>query len=241
LTTAAHIAVVDDDPDVRSAVADYLMRNGFAVSVADGADAFRAILAERAVDLAILDINMPGDDGLMLARELRGQGTRTGIIMLTANDGEIDRVIGLEIGADDYVAKPWSSRELLARVRAVLRRAAVPAPESSAAPREVAMGKCRLNLSARRLYAADGSEVPLTAGEFDLLSAFAASPRRVLSRDQLLDALGSHDGEAFDRAIDNRITRIRRKIEREPANPSAIRTVRGAGYVFEPEGEGGAR
>lgn len=235
--TAAHVVVVDDDEDVRSTVAEYLRRNGLAVSEADGGTALREIMGQRPIDLAVLDINMPGDDGLTLAREIRASG-EAGIIMLTARSDDVDRIVGLEIGADDYVTKPFNPRELLARVRSVLRRARASAGGEAPATmgREVQMGICRLNLDSRKLYRADGTEQPLTAMEFDLLATFATHPGRVLSRDQLLDLAHNKDIEPFDRSIDIRITRIRRKIEADPAKPQAIKTVRGAGYVYSPGG-----
>jgi two-component system phosphate regulon response regulator OmpR len=230
----AHIVVVDDDEDVRSTVAEYLRRNGLSVSEADGGAALREIMGVRPIDLALLDINMPGDDGLTLAREIRASG-EAGIIMLTAKSDDVDRIIGLEIGADDYVTKPFNPRELLARVRSVLRRANRGGEAPATMGREIQMGKCRLNLDARKLFEADGTEVPLTAMEFDLLKCFAEHPRRVLSRDQLLDLAHSKEMEAFDRSIDTRITRIRRKVEIDPSKPECLKTVRGAGYVFNPD------
>jgi DNA-binding response OmpR family regulator len=235
VTDAAHIVVVDDDQDVRTTVAEDLRRAGFSVSEAEGAGELREIMAMRPIDLAVLDVNMPGVDGLTLAREIRASGN-AGIILLTANSDDLDKVVGLEIGADDYITKPFIPRELLARVRAVLRRATAGAGgEVGTLGREVQMGKCRLNLDTRRLYQADGTEVLLTAMEFDLLRAFAEHPRRVLSRDQLLDLAHSKEMEPFDRSIDTRITRIRRKIEVDPSKPDCIRTVRGAGYVYNPD------
>ena len=235
MSEAAHIVVVDDDSDVRETVAEYLRRNGFAVTEADGGSALREVMAARPIDLALLDINMPGDDGLTLAREIRGSGP-AGIIMLTANSDDLDKIVGLEVGADDYVTKPFNPRELLARVKAVLRRAKQSGDGAIATlGREVQMGRCRLNLDERRLYEADGSEVPLTAMEYDLLRTFAEHPRRVLSRDRLLDLAHSKEMEPFDRSIDTRITRIRRKIEVDPTKPDCLRTVRGAGYVYNPD------
>ena len=236
---SAHVAIVDDDEDIRVMVREYLLRHGFAVSAVAGAAELRELMATRAVDLAILDINMPGEDGLTLARALRQVG-RIGIIMLTANADGIDKVVGLEVGADDYVTKPFQLRELLARVRAVLRRAATPEATAATLGREILVGKCRLSLDSRRLYEADGSEVAITAMEFDLLRAFAENPGRVLSRDRLLDLAHNKTMEPFDRSIDTRITRLRAKIEVDPAHPQAIRTVRGAGYVFVPAGSSGA-
>jgi len=237
VSAPAHIVVVDDDDDVRSTVAEYLLRNGFAVTECDGGEALRCVMSARPIDLAVLDINMPGIDGLTLAREIRASGD-AGIIMLTAKRDDVDRIVGLEIGADDYVTKPFNPRELLARIRSVLRRARAGNGGESPATmgREVQMGVCRLNLDSRKLYRPDGSEQPLTAMEFDLLATFAAHPGRVLSRDQLLDLAHSKEIEPFDRSIDIRITRIRRKIEADPAKPQTIKTVRGAGYVYTPGG-----
>lgn len=234
MSEAAHIVVVDDDADVRETVGEYLRRNGFAVTEADGGDSLREVMASRPIDLALLDINMPGEDGLTLAREIRGSGN-AGIIMLTANGDDLDKIVGLEVGADDYVTKPYNPRELLARVKAVLRRAKQGGSGTATMGREVQMGKCRLNLDARKLFEADGSEVPLTAMEYDLLRTFAEHPRRVLTRDQLLDLAHNKEMEPFDRSIDTRITRIRRKIELDPGKPDCLRTVRGAGYVYNPD------
>jgi two-component system phosphate regulon response regulator OmpR len=236
LNGAAHIVVVDDEADLRDAVGDYLRGQGFVVSAADGGAALRKILAERSVDLVILDVRMPGEDGISIARDLRSRGP-IAILMLTANRDIVDRVIGLEVGADDYLPKPFDLRELLARVRAVLRRAARPEPAAIAdSGHEIRFGRCILNLDSRMLYGTDGSPVAITAMEFDLLRAFAERPNRVLTRDQLLDLAHASDGVPFDRSIDTRIARIRRKIEPDPAEPSTLKTVRGAGYMFVPAG-----
>jgi two-component system phosphate regulon response regulator OmpR len=189
LPSDAHVLVVDDEAEVRDMVREYLSRHGLVVSAADGGEAMRAVLAERRVDLVVLDVRMPGEDGLTLARELRARGG-VGIVMLTAEGAPVDRILGLELGADDYVVKPFDPRELLARVRSVLRRARSDDPAAAAGPAtggEVRLGRCVLNLDSRRLYALDGAELPLTAMEFDLLRAFAANPNRVLSRDRLLE------------------------------------------------------
>lgn len=246
----AHIVVVDDEPEIREMLQEYLLRQGFAVSVATGGAALRALMQERAVDLVILDINMPGEDGLSIARYLRERGN-VGIVMLTANGHTVDRIVGLEVGADDYVAKPCDLRELLARVRSLLRRASAPAGATapgairgrdsvpgatlpSTLGHEVRMGRCLLNLDARRLFDLSGAEVPITAMEFDLLKAFADHPHKVLSRERLLDLAHGKEMTAFDRSIDTRIARLRQKLEVDVATPQVIKTVRGAGYVFVP-------
>jgi two-component system phosphate regulon response regulator OmpR len=233
----SHIIVVDDEPEIRSMLADYLGHVGFTVREAEDAAALRKILAEEPADLVLLDINMPGEDGLSLARFLRAN-TSVGIVMLTAAGEVVDRVVGLEIGADDYIAKPVDLRELLARIRAVLRRLH-SRPAAAAAAAEVAstmpIGACQLDLEAHRLYDADGQEVPITSMEFDLLKAFVEHPNRVLSRDQLLDLAHNKDWEPFDRSIDIRIARLRRKIEADPSKPQVVKTVRGAGYIFVPK------
>lgn len=230
-----HIVVVDDEPDLREMVQEYLIDQGFTVSQAEGGQALRQIMAARPVDLIILDINMPGEDGLSIARHVKKAG-RAGIIMLTANGASVDRVVGLEIGADDYVAKPFDLRELLARVRAVLRRISSGAEPPSTLGTEVRFGEFTLNIDQRRLYCARGGEVAITAMEFDMLQAFARNPGRVLSRDRLLEVAHFKDLEAFDRSVDTRIARLRQKIEQDPAYPQVIKTVRGAGYVFVPVG-----
>jgi two-component system, OmpR family, response regulator len=243
----SHIIVVDDEAPAREMVGDYLRMHGFEVTLCDGGKALRAALARQAPDLIVLDLNMPEEDGLSIIRDLKRQST-VAIIMLTATASPIDRVVGLELGADDYLAKPVELRELLARIRSVLRRIApaaptAPAPTPPAAPAPSApaakpsmtrFGTKWLDEDARVLRDDDGTEHPLTASEFNLLRVFAANPKRVLSRERLLDLADARDAEAFDRAIDLRIMRIRRKIERNPARPSVIKTVRGGGYVFTP-------
>ncbi len=232
-----HIVVVDDEPEIRIMLTDYLGHAGFEVSAAEDGAAMRRIIAERPADLAILDITMPGEDGLSLARYLR-EHTKTGIVMLTAAGGVVDRIVGLEMGADDYIPKPVDLRELLARVRSVLRRVQPGAPPVEEPPVDRAssarFGAFRLDLDAHRLYDPEGQEVPITSMEFDLLKAFADNPNRVLSRDRLLDLAHNKDWEPFDRSIDIRIARLRRKIEADPSKPQVIKTVRGAGYIFVP-------
>jgi DNA-binding response OmpR family regulator len=234
-----HIVVVDDEAAARDMVGDYLRMHGFAVSLCDGGSALRAEIAKQRPDLIVLDLNMPQEDGLSIIRDLK-QKSDIPVIMLTATASPIDRVVGLELGADDYLAKPCELRELLARVRSVLRRAAPRAAAAAAAAptaNRVRFGTKWLDLDVRLLRDEEGNEHPLTASEFSLLKAFAENPKRVLTRERLLELANARDVEAFDRAIDIRIMRIRRKIEPDPAHPSVIRTVRGGGYLFSPVGE----
>ena len=224
----AHILVVDDEIEVRELLRDYLTKHGFAVTAAADAVEAREILEQRAVDLAILDLRMPGEDGLSLARHVRDKGS-TAILMLTALADTIDRVVGLEIGADDYLAKPFDPRELLARVRSILRRTASPKAEPHAG-QDDALRPLRARPPGKAaLHASTGEEVPVTAGEMELLEAFADRPNRPLSRDQLLELAHRSDNDPFDRSIDIRIARLRRKVEPVPDRPEAIKTVRGVG------------
>lgn len=235
----ASLVVVDDEPDIREMLQEYLEAQGFDVTTADGGEALRKIVSERDVDLAVLDITMPGEDGLSLARYLR-ENFDLGIIMLTGASDVVDRIIGLEVGADDYIAKPVDLRELLARVKSVLRRTAAKSGDRAALHRPaetVGFGKCKLDLGSHRLLDAGGEEIPITAMEFDLMRAFSERPNRVLSRDQLLELAHNRGWEPFDRSIDIRIARLRRKIEEDPSKPRFLKTVRGAGYVFCPEGD----
>jgi len=232
-----HIVVVDDEAPAREMVADYLRIHGFEVTTCDGGASLRQTVAVRRPDLIVLDLNMPEEDGLSIIRTLKQQ-IAVPIIMLTATAGAIDRIVGLELGADDYLAKPCELRELLARIRSVLRRS-ISAVAEAAAPRPRALvrfGTKWLDLQAQLLRDDGGNEYPLAGSEFALLKVFAENPKRVLSREQLLDLANARDREAFDRAIDVRITRLRRKIEPDPTHPSVIRTVRGAGYLFSPGG-----
>lgn len=233
-----HIMVVDDEAAARDMVGDYLSLHGFRVTLCDGGPALRRAMAAERADLIVLDLDMPGEDGLSVLRDVKRRAP-VPVIMLTATAAPTDRIVGLEVGADDYLAKPCELRELLARVRALLRRLAAPvaAPGAAGRPETVRFGTKLLDLAAHVLRDDEGRELPLTASEFSLLKAFAENPRRVLSRDRLLDLAGARDPEAFDRAIDVRITRIRRKIEPDPDSPAFIKTVRGAGYMFMPEGE----
>jgi DNA-binding response OmpR family regulator len=242
--TPQHIVVVDDEQPAREMVGDYLRMHGFSVSLCDGGASLRKAIAQQVPDLIVLDLNMPEEDGLSIIRDLKRRMS-VPIIMLTATASAIDRVVGLELGADDYLAKPCELRELLARVRSVLRRstAAGPPPvQPAASPPAPDRGRVRfgtkwLDHEAQALRDDQGNEHPLTASEYGLLKVFAANPKRVLSRDRLLELANARDAEAFDRAIDIRIMRIRRKIEPDPARPSVIRTVRGGGYLFSPAGE----
>jgi two-component system phosphate regulon response regulator OmpR len=226
-----HIVVVEDEAAQRQLLLDYLAKQNFRVSGADGGPALRRMVERELPALVLLDVGLPGEDGFALARWLREKSSRIGIIMVTIAADTVDRVVGLETGADDYIAKPFEPRELLARVKSVLRRVTGASP--SAGPR-VRMGRRVLDMEKRLLVDPDGNEEPLTASEFDLLKVFAENPNRPLQRDWLLEAVAHRGTEAFDRAIDLRITRLRRKIEIDPAHPQAIRTVRGVGYMFVP-------
>jgi two-component system phosphate regulon response regulator OmpR len=229
------ILIVEDDASVREMLAEYLGTHGYEVEQAADGIAMRAAIERRVPDVVLLDLNLPGEDGLLLARFLRERFS-VGIIVVTAAAALADRVAGLEIGADDYIAKPFDLRELRARVKSVLRRvhAAAPAGHESEVAPPVRVGTCSLDLVSRRLYAADGTEVPLTGMEFDLLKAFLERPNQVLTRDELLNFTRNREWAPFDRSIDIRIARVRRKIEADPERPQAIRTVRGAGYMFVP-------
>ena len=230
-----HILVVDDDPRIRQMLIRYFQQEGYrATAVADGA-AMRAQLKARRVDVILLDVVMPGEDGLSLAREIRSQSD-VGIIMLTARDEVLDRIVGLEIGADDYVAKPFHLREVLARVKSVLRRRR-PAAESAVRGLEgdgdvIRFDGWLLDTARRRLVSPSGEDVALTSGEFDLLAALAKHPGRVLSRESLMDHTRGRGLKAFDRTIDAQIARLRKKIEPDPKNPTIVKSVRAVGYVF---------
>jgi two-component system phosphate regulon response regulator OmpR len=236
MTGKPHIVVVDDEQDIRETIQDYLELHGFEVTTAEEGKALRQVVESEDVDLVLLDINMPGEDGLSLARFLRERGG-IAIVMLTAAGEVIDKIIGLEIGADDYVAKPFDLRELMARIKAVLRRvSAAPAAPVAGAGSQVIFGDFHLDLDAHKLFDAAGAEVAITSMEFDLLKVFAEHPNRVLNRDQLLDMAHNRGWEPFDRSIDIRITRLRKKIEADPSKPQIIKTVRGAGYIYVPKG-----
>jgi two-component system phosphate regulon response regulator OmpR len=228
------ILVVDDDPALRELLADYLATNGFAVATAPDGAAMRAALSEGMPDALVLDLMLPGEDGLALTRFIRAQ-SNVPILMLSARGEEMDRVIGLEVGADDYLAKPFGPRELLARLRALLRRGQPALPVAEIGRPAARFGPFALDADGRRLLR-DGVEVSLTGAEYDLLAAFVARPNRVLSRDVLVDLLKGYERDPFDRSIDIRVARLRRKIEADPVAPVYIRTVRGEGYLFNPRG-----
>jgi DNA-binding response OmpR family regulator len=237
-TQLPHVFVVDDEAAAREMVGDYLKMHGYRVTLCDGGASLRKCLRQGDPDLIVLDLNMPEEDGLSIVRDLKSRSS-VPVIMLTATASPIDRVVGLELGADDYIAKPCELRELVARVRSVLRRSAAAASGAGGPPRTepVRFGTKWLDFEARVLRDEEGIEHPLTTSEFNLLKAFAEHPRRVMTRERLLDLANARDPDAFDRAIDVRITRIRKKVEPDPNHPRIIKTVRGAGYVFSPEGQ----
>jgi len=228
---STHVLVVDDDPIIRAAVAEYLRGHEFRVTaVADG-EAMLATIADEVVDLLVLDVKLEREDGMVLARRLREESAIP-IIMLTGRREEADRVMALELAADDYVTKPFSPRELLARIRAVLRRR--PEIQQGRPPgvRAYRFGGWELNLNTRRLTNPDGNRVELSNGEFSLLVVFLGAPHRVLSRDQLLDMSRLHGDDIYNRSVDTQVMRLRRKLEIDPAKPTFIQTERGAGYLF---------
>jgi two-component system, OmpR family, response regulator len=227
-----HILVVDDDPQIRALLEEYLAASGLRVSAAASGKEMLQILSDAAIDLVVLDLRLAGEDGMAIARSLRDQSAIP-IVMLTGVREEADRVMGLELGADDYLTKPFSPRELLARIRTVLRRTKSAA--SGPAAREIRayrFGAFELNLRTRRLKPREGGDISLTNGEFNLLAALLSAAERILTRDQLLEASRVYDNEVYDRAIDIQILRLRRKIEVDPSQPKFIVTERGVGYVF---------
>ncbi len=236
---AAKLLLVDDDSEICELLSDILRKYGYAVLTAGDGKQMTAILEQQAVDLIILDIRLPGEDGLSLCRKLRSESS-VPIIMLTANGDDTDRIIGLEMGADDYVAKPFNPRELVARIKAVLRRSQESAT-GSYIPNAVfdifAFDGWRLESATRRLISANQIETVLSAGEYALLNTFVTRPRRILSRDQLLELLHNRSYGPFDRSIDIQVSRLRQKIEKDPKKPEIIKTVRGGGYMFAPQVE----
>jgi two-component system phosphate regulon response regulator OmpR len=238
----ARVLVVDDDARLRDLLQRYLGEQGFEVFVAADGAAMSRWLARNAVDLVILDLMLPGEDGLALCRKLRGAGEAVPIIMLTARGDEVDRIVGLEMGADDYLPKPFNPRELVARINAVLRRRPPPAPPGAPSTEEatVAFGPFVLDLATRTL-ARDGVSVALTSGEFSLLRALVTHPRQPLARDRLMELARGRELEAFERSIDVQVSRLRRIVEDDPARPRYIQTVWGFGYVFVPDSGNGVR
>lgn len=233
MTKNDRVLVVDDDPELRNLLAEYLTDVGFAVELAGDGEQMRRAIHKTLPDVIVMDLMLPGEDGLTLIREIRA-ASNVPILMLSARGEEIDRVVGLEVGADDYLAKPFGPRELLARLRALLRRAQAPPPE--VAREALEFGPYRLDVNARRLLRGQ-QDIGLSNAEFELLEAFVKRPNRVLSRDVLLDLLKGYERDPFDRTIDIRVGRLRRKIETDSGNPSYIRTVRGEGYLFNPRGD----
>jgi two-component system OmpR family response regulator len=230
-----HVLIVDDDSEIRELLSRFLSKHDFRVTTAKDGREMRQALADWSFDLVVLDLMMPGADGLSLCRQVRSESSIP-IIMLTAMGEEVDRIIGLEVGADDYMAKPFNPRELAARIKAVLRRSSggAPAEASDERPAKLAFADFVLDSATRTLHR-EGSDISLTAGEYDLLVAFVDHPRRVLNRDQLLDMARGRAAIPFDRSIDVQVGRLRRKIEADPKNPSLIKTVRGGGYMFTAE------
>jgi len=230
-----HILIVDDHRELRDLVSRVLAKEGFRVSTAADGRAMRQVLADSRIDLILLDLMLPGEDGLSLCRTLRAESSIP-IIMLTAKGDEVDRVIGLEMGADDYLPKPFGSRELIARIKAVLRRSSddASAAKPASRPKQYRFDRWRLDTGARELIRDDGATLSLSTGEYDLLIAFVERPQRVLSRDQLLDLARGRAASALDRSIDTQVSRLRRKLERNPGEPKIIKTVWGGGYIFTP-------
>ena len=231
-----HILIVDDQREICDLVQEYLSGEGYRVSTAQDGAGMRKVMGQSPVDLVILDLMLPGEDGLTLARVLRQETPNVAIIILTGRGEIVDRIIGLEMGADDYLPKPFHLRELLARVKSVLRRASSRSVENQvASPRSKAkFAGWNLDLSSRELLSPSGKEVRLTTGEFDLLAAFVNNANQVLTRDRLLDLARNREGGPFDRTIDVQVGRLRRKLEEDPQRPTMIKTVRGTGYIFTP-------
>lgn len=230
------VFVVDDDAGIRELLSEYLVSQGLAVQTAAGGAELDSLLQRATPDLVVLDLMMPGEDGLSIARRLKGRTSAPPIIMLSAKGEDIDRIVGLEVGADDYLAKPFNPRELLARIRAVLRRGGSSETPPAQASRLIEFGPFQVDLDARTL-ARQGQDITLTSGEFSLLEILISHPNRALSRDWLMDQLRGFERDPFDRSIDVRVNRLRKKIEDDPANPRYIKTVWGQGYLFTPQGK----
>jgi len=235
VSAKATILIVDDEPDVRDVLLEYFVSHGYAVMGAESASVAKTIAAEHSIDLALVDIHMPGEDGLSLARHLRERYAKIAIVMLTSAAMVVDRIVGLEMGADDYVPKPFDPRELLARVKSVLRRTS-SAGRAAIGAEKVRIGRCVLDLAAHRLTNEKGEEVAMSPLEFDLLKALVEHPNRALSRERILNLNQKRDWDPFDRSVDLRIMRLRKKIEPDPDHPRFIRTIRNEGYVFVPDG-----
>ena len=234
MSSNGRVLIVEDDREIREMVAEYLADKGYEVHQAESGSDMREAVERDLPDVVLLDIRLPGEDGLTLARYLR-ERYDVGIIMVTGSGDVVDRVVGLEVGADDYVTKPFDPRELLARVKSVMRRLqSRPTATVTSAASKVPVGRCFLDVAAHRLVDVSGQEVPITSMEFELLKVFTDHPHKVLTRDQILTMTRNREWEPFDRSIDIRIARLRRKVEPNPEEPQAIRTVRGAGYMFVP-------
>jgi len=240
MSTDVNVLVVDDDPDIRELLSDYLEDNGFTVHTAIDAESMKQSIEEVVPDVVLMDVGLPGEDGLSLTRYLR-ERLDIGVIVISGAGDTVDRIVGLEVGADDYIAKPFDPRELRARIKSVVRRyqrtnneSEEIASSSSIDEEFVLLGATKLNIQTRQLFNLDQEEIPITAMEFDLLKTFIDRPNRPMSRDQLLNITQNRDWDPFDRSIDIRITRIRRKIEADPNKPQLLRTVRGVGYMFVP-------
>jgi DNA-binding response OmpR family regulator len=234
LTARARIIVCDDDPMVRTMLEDFLIDEGYEVAAVEGGAALRALVPKFRPDLVICDLKMPGEDGLSLTRWMRGEG-HCAVLMLTAMGSTTDRVVGLEMGADDYLVKPFELPELRARVKAVLRRTMSATAAAGRLPARVRVGRCVLDTETKSLFDSEGQRIALTSMEYDLLHTFVTHPRRPLNRDQLLELAHHKKWDPYDRSVDNRIARLRKKIEADPAKPEVIRTVHGEGYVFVPD------
>ena len=233
MASAGCVLVVDDDRSIRELLSEYLSSEGYEVVLAEDGNSMRSAIERSAPDLVLLDLKLPQEDGLTLARYLR-ERYDVGIIMVTGAGGVVDRIVGLEVGADDYVAKPFDPRELLARIKSVMRRMhARPASETRSEQRSlVQFGSCHLDLESHQLRDREGAEIPITSMEFDLLRVFAENPGKALSRDRILTLTKNREWDPYDRSIDIRVARLRRKVESDPENPQVIRTVRGVGYMF---------
>lgn len=231
-----NIIVVDDEPGLRGMIEDYLSMQGFQVKGAENGAALDRLLASTNPDVILMDVNMPGEDGISIVKRLRHAGERMGIIMLTANADESSKVNGLSTGADDYLSKPFEVRELLARVRSVLRRMPAKVEKMTKARQTLQLGPYELDMDGRRVFGPEGSEIEVSSMDFDLLETFARHPRQILSRDRLCELAFGRPLAQADRSLDIRIARLRKKIETDPSIPPVLKTVRGEGYVFEPFG-----